>query len=128
MVLEGAARAAEQYPSASTRPAPTSKMAQQLIFNLKQHELPEWRRDNPDILGYFRASKGHTKLSSWNHAFESVFYLHNETFNIWSHGMAVVLFVYLGLSHALGTTGTDSFLPLLPFFVGATMCFILSTL
>lgn len=51
-------------------------------------DLPAWRRDNAFILSGYRQSRG-----SYAHSLRSLFYLHNESVNIWSHllGAAVAL-------------------------------------
>ncbi|RSL69762.1 hypothetical protein CEP54_002200 [Fusarium duplospermum] len=51
-------------------------------------DLPAWRRDNAFILSGYRQSRG-----SYTHSLRSLFYLHNESVNIWSHllGAAVAL-------------------------------------
>lgn len=51
-------------------------------------ELPSWRRDNHFILGGYRQSR-----ASYGHSLRSLFYLHNESVNIWSHLLGALLFV-----------------------------------
>lgn len=51
-------------------------------------DLPAWRRDNAYILSGYRQSK-----SSYLHSFRSLFYLHNESVNIWSHLLGAIVFL-----------------------------------
>lgn len=55
------------------------------------NELEEWRRDNAFLVsGYRRTSNSYTGSLS------SLFYLHNESVNIWTHLLGSVLFTTLG--------------------------------
>ena len=51
-------------------------------------DLPAWRRDNAFILSGYRQSQ-----SSYAHSFRSLFYLHNESVNIWTHLIGAMLFL-----------------------------------
>lgn len=51
-------------------------------------DLPAWRRDNAFILSGYRQSQ-----SSYTHSFRSLFYLHNESVNIWTHLLGAILFL-----------------------------------
>ncbi|KAI6777165.1 hypothetical protein HG530_001110 [Fusarium avenaceum] len=51
-------------------------------------ELPEWRRDNAFILSGYRQSQ-----NSYAHSFRSLFYMHNESVNIWSHLLGAIIFL-----------------------------------
>ena len=55
-------------------------------------ELPSWRRDNPSILTGYRPESG-----SFKRSFLSLFYLHNESVNIWSHLLGSAGFLGIGL-------------------------------
>ena len=56
------------------------------------HEIEEWRRDNPWILS------GYRKLNySYATCFRTLFFVHNETGNIFSHLFGAALFVLLAL-------------------------------
>ncbi|KAL8292051.1 hypothetical protein RQP46_001517 [Phenoliferia psychrophenolica] len=47
---------------------------------LHLHQVSEWRRDNPAILtGWRRESE------TWKEVFDSLWFWHNETVNVWSH-------------------------------------------
>ncbi|UZP39516.1 hypothetical protein NXS19_007332 [Fusarium pseudograminearum] len=51
-------------------------------------DLPAWRRDNGFILSGYRQSQ-----NSYAHSFRSLFYLHNESVNIWSHLLGAIVFL-----------------------------------
>ncbi len=53
--------------------------------------MPDWTKDNEFILQYYRAPD-HTMFE----AFKSIFYLHNESINIWTHLGGAVLLLALG--------------------------------
>lgn len=68
--------------------------ARELWCNVKHQlveysQLPEYLRDNAFIIRHYRAD--------WNfkHAFYSMFSMHNETFNVWSHFIGFLLFLCL---------------------------------
>lgn len=51
-------------------------------------DLPAWRRDNAFIHGGYRQIRG-----SYAHCARSLFYLHNESVNIWSHLLGALVAV-----------------------------------
>lgn len=51
-------------------------------------DLPAWRRDNSYILTGYRQSR-----SSYAHSLGSLFYLHNESVNIWTHLLGAIVFI-----------------------------------
>lgn len=51
-------------------------------------DLPAWRRDNHFIRSGYRATR-----TSYAHSLRSLFYLHNESVNIWSHLAPAILSV-----------------------------------
>ncbi|RGP70871.1 pho36-regulatory role in lipid and phosphate metabolism [Fusarium longipes] len=51
-------------------------------------DLPAWRRDNAFILSGYRQSQ-----NSYAHSFRSLFYLHNESVNIWTHLIGAIVFL-----------------------------------
>ncbi|QLL35076.1 hypothetical protein HG536_0H04520 [Torulaspora globosa] len=91
-------------------------------------EIPEWQRDNEHILtGYV----GETK-SSWE-CFKSLFYLHNESINIYSHLMPGIAFFFILFFNKFAITKfeTTSFIDYFMidlFFVGAFTCLTLSSI
>jgi len=56
------------------------------------HELEEWRKDNHWILSGYRVSD----RSYWT-SFDSLFFLHNETGNVYSHLIGGLLFVGIAI-------------------------------
>ncbi|CAG8632524.1 17034_t:CDS:2 [Gigaspora rosea] len=60
-----------------------------LLCNFR--DLPLWLQDNCDILkGYRRPTFSYLKCA------ESLFYVHNESVNIWSHLVGAIAFIFLG--------------------------------
>jgi len=59
-------------------------------------QLPHWLKDNEYIRASFRP-----ELNSYKECFKSIFRLHTETCNIWSHLIGAVLFLGLLLRHVL---------------------------
>ena len=98
---------------------------------LNWEDLPHWRRDNHYILNSYRPTS-YTYLES----FGSLFYLHNEFFNIHSHLSASISFLLLatylylsssdrlaplGVSTSISLSGADV-LAFGSFFTGAVLC------
>ncbi|KAM5354491.1 hypothetical protein ACJ41O_001138 [Fusarium nematophilum] len=63
-----------------------SKAAHSLL--ILWDDLPAWRRDNAFIRSGYRQSHG-----SYAHSLRSLFYLHNESVNIWSHLLGAAVFL-----------------------------------
>lgn len=59
---------------------------------LAWEELPEWRRDNAFIITGYRQTS-----NSYYRSFLSLFTLHNESVNIWTHLLGSIVFTVLGL-------------------------------
>lgn len=53
------------------------------------HEVEPWLQDNPDVLSFYRSNY------TLRACLRSMFRLHNETQNIWSHILGALLFVML---------------------------------
>jgi adiponectin receptor len=51
-------------------------------------DLPDWRRDNVFIRSGYRSTR-----DSYRHSLLSLFYLHNESVNIWSHLIGAIVAV-----------------------------------
>lgn len=61
-----------------------------ILYNYE--EIPEWYRDNKYI------KKGYRRWElEWIYYIKSIFKLHNETFNIWSHLIGSFLFITLSI-------------------------------
>lgn len=99
--------------------------------------LPEWLRDNEFIRGSYRPP-----MFSFRGCFKSMFRLHTETWNIWTHFLGFLFFLLLVLGvYTFGDIITGLFedvvitnlpwneqLMLSLFFGGAMMCLMCSTL
>lgn len=99
--------------------------------------LPEWQKDNDFILGSYRPT-----MFSVKGCFISMFRLHNETWNIWTHFVGFLFFAILVAGvYTFGDYITGMFedvriddLPwfeqamLSMFFAGAIICLLCSTL
>lgn len=90
-------------------------------------DLPEWRRDNSFIhTGYRQTS------NSYRRSFASLFSLHNESVNIWTHFLGSIVFSALGLTALYffktfivprySTASTIDVLVFACFFAGAFIC------
>ncbi|KAG9307485.1 hypothetical protein G9A89_017315 [Geosiphon pyriformis] len=92
-------------------------------------DLPHWLQDNCDILrGYRRPTFSYQKC------LKSLFYLHNESVNIWSHFLGAIAFIVIAfttyiytLSHKPSINWWD-FLVFYCFLAGAIVCLGLSSL
>lgn len=71
---------------------------------LSFHELPDYMKDNEYILKYYR--------SDWplRVAFLSLFQWHNETLNVWTHLIGLLLFVGLTVANALHVSEVAEFI------------------
>lgn len=65
-------------------------MASELLIGFK--ELPHWLQDNPAIVTGYRRLQ-HSYGGCW----QSLLYVHNETGNIYSHGLGAVAFILLAV-------------------------------
>lgn len=83
---------------------------------LHYDDLPDWAKDNDKIRTGYRPVR-----ACHRHCFDSLFYLHNETSNIYSHGLPFLLgwgsafyslFIHLPAIHA-SVVDTLAFLPLI---------------
>lgn len=83
--------ARNRRPSATDNLIDAAKKIESKVENsllLLWDELPEWRRDNAFILSGYRQSQ-----NSYAHSFRSLFYMHNESVNIWSHLLGAIVFL-----------------------------------
>lgn len=76
---------------------------------------------------------GYRKVASWRDALYSLFKIHNETMNIWSHliGLICVVIAAANLSYDFYDSAYSSFSELLAvesYFISAAICMLLSTL
>ncbi|OAF64532.1 hypothetical protein A3Q56_07777, partial [Intoshia linei] len=95
---------------------------------INQKQLPTWMLQNCDkfvLYGY------RSELNSFKRCFYSVFSLHNETFNIWTHLLGCILFFVLAafyLTRPDKEIGLQQKLVFTPFFIGVIFCLAFSTL
>ncbi|GAM88022.1 hypothetical protein ANO11243_060510 [Dothideomycetidae sp. 11243] len=117
-------------PSTKTAPANgTPQSASTKTSSTAFDALPSWRQDNHFILTGYRSESG-----SHLNALPSLFALHNETCNIWSHLLGLILFGSIGLYlhfHGLATyypahTPGDA-AALSCFFAGVCSCMAFSS-
>ena len=86
-------------------------------------DLPPWRRDNTFILSGYRAPQ-----PSYRHAVRSLFYLHNESVNIWSHLLGAVLaaaaslYLWATVHPRYASASRADTLVFACFFGGAVLC------
>ena len=86
-------------------------------------DLPAWRRDNAYITSGYRQSR-----SSYMHSFQSLFYLHNESVNIWSHLLGALVFIvgslylYQVIQPRYESASSSDVLVFACFFGGAILC------
>ena len=59
-----------------------------ILFNIE--EIPTWYKDNEYITNNYRRWG-----LGWCHYFKSIFQIHNETLNIWTHLLGAFLFIFL---------------------------------
>jgi len=89
------------------------------------NSLPKWLQDN-DYL-----HRGHRPpLPSFWLCFKSIFRLHTETGNIWTHGLGVIIFLFLAIYHNLTISENKQIidrLMLCIYFCGAITCLLFST-
>ncbi|MCJ1288725.1 hypothetical protein MMC34_000254 [Xylographa carneopallida] len=102
-----------------------SKQAIQSLLTFE--DLPEWMQGDPYIRGGYRK-----QLNSLTECFESLFYLHNESVNIWSHLLGGVFFFALLLTadysifHTVPEIALSDAVAVQFYLAGATGCLFLS--
>ncbi|KAL7629222.1 hypothetical protein AAE478_000742 [Parahypoxylon ruwenzoriense] len=86
-------------------------------------ELPAWRRDNQFIVSGYRPDS-----NSYRRSLASLFYLHNESVNIWTHLLGALCFPAAAawLRHVIApryaSASSSDVLVLACFFGGAVLC------
>ncbi|BFZ65195.1 hypothetical protein YB2330_006358 [Saitoella coloradoensis] len=102
-----------------------SKVKQALI--IAWDDLEHWQHDNKYITGGYRRT-----AASFRACFASLFYLHNESVNIWSHLLGSLLFTVIALFYsgyllpAYESAGKADTIVFSAFFLGAVVCLGLS--
>ncbi|KAL0472672.1 hemolysin-III related domain-containing protein [Neurospora intermedia] len=86
-------------------------------------ELPHWRRDNHFIHSGYRRTSNSFQKSFW-----SIFYLHNEFVNIWTHLLGAIsftfggFFLYNAVAPRYESASESDVLVFTCFFLGAFCC------
>lgn len=125
-----------QRRNSSPSPSPTNPLLNTLrtaeekierTLLLTWNDLPHWRQDNAYIITGYRPTS-----ASYTHSFLSIFTLHNESVNIWTHLLGALFFTSVGLgalyfsSHVIApryaSAGHADVVALAGFFVGAFCC------
>nr|XP_022331480.1 membrane progestin receptor beta-like [Crassostrea virginica] len=90
---------------------------------LHASKIPKALREPAIITGYRPVNR------SWNYYLFSMFRLHNETFNVWSHlvGIVAIILVLLNLSDTYGFSGNKHLWPALTFGICAIITNLFST-
>ncbi|KAI7905934.1 hemolysin-III related-domain-containing protein [Cokeromyces recurvatus] len=91
-------------------------------LTLNWEEIPAWMRDNVYITDGYRR-----QTNNYRDCIKSLWYLHNESVNIWSHLLTFFLFVGLGIKFLLNqpfkeTLTTFDITYFFLFIVGALLC------
>ena len=103
----------------------TAKERVLLLFD----ELPEWAKDNEHIQSGWRPATN----SYWG-CFRSMGYIHNETGNIYTHLFAALWMIVLGswwsryAKEQFPALNADDGMVFFLFFLGGTVCYLLSTI
>jgi adiponectin receptor len=96
---------------------------EQALSLLGWDDLPSWRRDNAYITSGYRADR-----NSYASSARSVFRLHNETVNIWSHllgaliSIAGAVYLYCVIKPRHESATTQDVAVFACFFAGAVIC------
>ena len=109
-------------------PAKKTQFNDDMPTTLTWQHLPEWAKDNEYI---------HTSYRPISHSYiiclKSCFYIHNETGNIYSHllatfwMLALSLYFYYFAKAQYKDANMDDWIMFGSFFLGATICFALSS-
>ncbi|KAF3939478.1 hypothetical protein ABW19_dt0205662 [Dactylella cylindrospora] len=109
----------------ATTPIPSAKYNNVLI---EYNELEPWQKDNEFILtGYRKPSYDYSR------SLQSIWYIHNETGNIWSHILGTLLFLYSLASFLstslpiLRTSSPSDLVAMSIYYLAVVNCFILSS-
>ncbi|KAI2614437.1 HlyIII-domain-containing protein [Hypoxylon fragiforme] len=92
-------------------------------------DLPTWRRDNHFIVSGYRPDS-----NSYRRSLASLFYVHNEFVNIWTHLLGALTFPIVGawLYHVIApryaSANANDILVFSCFFAGAVLCLSMSAM
>lgn len=91
-------------------------------------ELPAWAQDNEHIHSGWRP-----ETNSYWESIKSMVYIHNETGNIYTHLFAAIWMIMMGtwwgfhVKKQYPATNSDDEIVFFLFFLGGTVCYLLST-
>lgn len=80
-------------------------------------DLPPWLQDNNYLRTGYRPP-----LNSFRACFQSIFYFHTETVNIWTHLIGCLIFILLAVNFFMKPIDLPDKLAFTPFFLGAVLC------
>ncbi|EOD46017.1 putative hemolysin-iii channel protein [Neofusicoccum parvum UCRNP2] len=115
----------EKVDAEKSTPPATKPSASAL---LTYHDLAPWQKDNAYILGSYRPLS-----HSYTRSILSIPRLHNQTVNIWTHLLGLLLFVYLSrhlwttLSPLYASATHEDVVAFASFFAGAFACLACSS-
>lgn len=105
----------------------TSKPHERRLYSWD--EIPEWQKDNEHILhGYVKETQ------SWRELIRSLFYLHNESVNIYTHlipAVSILLIMLFATHHVINeypTTSAIDYIMIDLFFLGCATCLSMSSI
>ena len=107
----------------STSPVRKLKEKVEEALVLSWDDIPHWRRDNTFLLTGYRQSR-----DSYLHSLKALFYLHNESVNIWTHLSGAIItflcatYLYAVVHPRYETATKQDILVFGCFFGGAVLC------
>lgn len=110
-------------PSSSTQESAKIKPLQEVQKLLHWDDLPHWLQDNAYIHTHYRLPS-----NSFSGSISSLFYLHNETVNVYSHLLPATLsiptsyFLYQALRLRYGSATLEDLIAFGCFFLGFALC------
>ncbi|XP_078595693.1 uncharacterized protein LOC144872879 isoform X1 [Branchiostoma floridae x Branchiostoma japonicum] len=99
------------------------KVVEALWKLMPHHALPEWLKDNEYLKGSHRPP-----MPSFRSCFRSMFRIHSETGNIWTHFLGCLAFIAVAIYFLVKRSSADMHSPLTEkfvcgaFFLGAVLC------
>ena len=91
---------------------------------LDYFHIPEWYKYNSHIVYGYRPTSNFKKLTA------SIFSIHNETFNIWTHLLGAILFIFLFIYSLIDGSNNNIYdnLSVDIFLISTIICFSFSTI
>ncbi|KAI8369433.1 pPR-type GPCR protein [Radiomyces spectabilis] len=114
-------RATDDDDSTTGLLAKPSQPPQHKSKTLTWNEIPKWMQDNQYITTGYRYPTG-----SYTGCIKTLFFLHNESVNIWSHLIGFLVFVWLGVDFLYNQPFSDSLttfdIAYFLIFIGGALC------